>query len=87
MEQNELKEYLSQIGWGGAILFENPSYDTACIGVTEDGRTVYDYKKMVEHLIEFEEMEYDEAVDFISYNTIRALPYIQDHPIIVNLFE
>ena len=51
------------------------SYDDALIGVTEDGRAVYDYDKMVEWLVENEDFSYDEAVDWVCYNTLRALPF------------
>ena len=53
----------------------NFSYDTALIGVTEDNRAVYDFDKMVEYLIESEGWTYEESVEWIDYNTIRALPY------------
>lgn len=39
---------------------------------------------MVEWLVETEGFEYDEAIEWIEYNTIRALPYFgQDAPIIM----
>ena len=34
-----------------AIVFDNMSYDSSIIGVTTDGRVVYDYDKMVEELM------------------------------------
>ena len=57
------------------LLLSNPSYDDALIGVTEDGRAVYDYERMVDWLVEEDGFTQDEAVEWISYNTIRALPY------------
>ena len=59
-----------------AILFDNMSYDGSIIGVTTDGRVVYDFDKMVEELMQDEEWSYEDAVEWIDYNTIRALPYI-----------
>ena len=58
-----------------AIVFDNMSYDGSIIGVTTDGRVVYDYDKMVEELVQDEEWSYEEAMEWIDYNTIRALPY------------
>lgn len=58
-----------------AIVFDNMSYDGSIIGVTTDGRVVYDYDKMVEELMEDEQCSYEEAADWVDYNTIRALPY------------
>ena len=70
------------------VIFENPSYKTALVGVWEDNdcvcHAVYDYDKMVECLMEEDGMTDEDAMDFISYNTIRALPYIPKAPIIIN---
>lgn len=65
------------------VVFDNPSFDTAIIGTTSDSRAVYSFDKMVEELMEAEEMEYNEATEFIECNTIRSLPYIQNAPLIV----
>ena len=67
-----------------AILFDNMSYDGSIIGVTTEGRVVYDYDQMVEELMQDEEWSYEDAVEWIDYNTIRALPYAgADGPIIM----
>ena len=67
-----------------AIVFDNMSYDGSIVGVTTDGRVVYNYDKMVEELMEDEQCSYEEAADWIDYNTIRALPYAgEDGPIIM----
>ena len=52
--------------------------------MNNNGNAVYDFDKMVEYLIETDGMEYEEAVEFIEYNTIRALPYMGEFaPIVV----
>lgn len=67
-----------------AIVFDNMSYDGSIVGVTTDGRVVYDYDKMVEELMEDEQCSYEEAADWVDYNTIRALPYVgENSPIIM----
>lgn len=67
-----------------AIIFDNMSYDGSIIGVTTDGRVVYNYDMMVEELMQDEEWSYDDAVEWIDYNTIRALPYAGENgPIIM----
>ena len=68
------KDILDQ-GFENFLIFENPDYDSAIIGITENNQVVYDYEKMIEHLMQEDDMDYEEAVDFISYNTIRSLPY------------
>lgn len=67
-----------------AIVFDNMSYDGSIVGVTIDGRVVYSYDKMVEELMEDEQCSYEEAADWIDYNTIRSLPYAGENgPIIM----
>ena len=71
-------------GYEGVKYLTNFSYDTALIGVTDDNRAVYDFDKMVEWLIEVEGFTHEESVEWIEYNTIRALPYFgEDAPIIM----
>lgn len=78
------KEILLDNGYDDVIVFENFSYDDALIGVSHDNRAVYDYEKMVTWLMDKEEFEYTEAVEWIDYNTIRAIPYGgPDAPIVV----
>ena len=77
-----IREALCNMGYEDAVVFENPSYDDAIIGVT-DGRVVYDFDKMVECLVNDEDMDEVEAIEFIEYNTIRALPYIENAPIVM----
>lgn len=70
-----LKEWLCAGGHDDTIVLESPDYLSAIIGVTEDGRLIYSYDKMVEHLMIEDDMDAEEAMEFIDYNTIRALPY------------
>lgn len=67
-----------------ALVFDNYSYDNSIIGVSEDDRVVYSFDKMVDELITDSGMTRDEAVEWIEYNTIRAIPYAGEFaPIIV----
>ena len=67
-----------------AIKFTNPSYDTAIVGITQDGNLIYNYEKMVECLLDCVADE-EEAIDFIEYNTLGILPTIpvENRPIII----
>lgn len=68
----------------GLEMFENPSYDKSIVGISSSGQLVYDYEKMVEEFMEDNNCDYDEAVDFIDYNTMRALPYEGEYkPIVI----
>ena len=69
----------------GCIVLDNASYDNDIIGTTFDGRAIYDFDLMIEELMWDEGWNYEEAVEWIEYNTIRALPYANGKaPIIVN---
>lgn len=57
------------------IFLDTPSYTDAIIGVSDDNRVIYDYDKMVLSLMNADGMSEEEAIEFIEYNTIRALPY------------
>jgi hypothetical protein len=81
-------EKILAAGYEDVMIFENYSYDDALIGVTEDGRAVYDFDKMVRWLVETEDFTDEEAIEWIEYNTIRALPYMgDDAPIIMYPLE
>lgn len=80
----ELKQWLCDNDHEDTVILESPDYLKAIIGLTEDGRLVYAYDKMIECLIDEEKMTYEEAIEFIDYNTVRALPYAGEKaPIIV----
>lgn len=85
---NKVEEILSDNGYEDIKILTNYGYDTAFIGVTTDQRAVYDYDKMVEWLMDTEGMTREDAIGWIGYNTIRALPYLgEDAPIIIHRLE
>lgn len=86
MEEN--RKHLVEAGYEDLIVFDNPSYDRAIIGVNEDfSRVIYDFDLMVESLME-EGMDEEDAIEFIEYNTIRAQPYIGENaPIVMRRFN
>lgn len=82
------EERLLDAGYDGIKYLTNYSYDDALIGVSEDGRAIYDYEKMVEWLMEEEGWSDEEAVEWIEFNTIRALLYMgEGAPIIMHPLE
>lgn len=84
---DDLKEYLVNFGYEDTIILENPDYVEAVIGITDDGRLVYDYDLMTECLVQHDKMSPEEAMEFIDYNTIRALPYMGSMaPIVMHHF-
>lgn len=81
------RDLLIEFGYDESTIFENPDYDSAIIGADTNDRVVYDYELMAKDLMDNDGMTYDEAIDFIEYNTIRALPYFPNHPIVVHPFR
>ena len=83
MERKDIIEYLQSTECNDSLLFECPSYDDAIIGVS-NGQVCYSFSKMVESLKK-DNMNEEDAIDFIYYNTIRALDYqpSDTRPIIV----
>ena len=87
MTLDELKENITNIGYEDVVVFENPDYADACIGISHDNRAIYGFNKMVECLVRDDNMTEEDAVEFIEYNTVRALPYIENSPIILYNLE
>ena len=78
------EERLLENGYEGTVYLTDFSYDDALIGVSEGGSAVYDFEKMVKWLVDTQNFSEEEAVEWIEYNTIRALPYMGENaPIIM----
>lgn len=67
-----------------SIIFSNPSYNSSIIGVTTDGRAVYDFNLMIKEFATESNVTDEEAVEFIEYNTLGSLPQAETkYPIII----
>lgn len=81
---SRVEQLLLDNGYEGVTFLENFDFDSALIGVTNDNRCCYDYNKMIQYPIEKQGFSEEEAIEWIDYNTIRALPYAgRDAPVIV----
>ena len=79
-----LKEWLRDNDHEDTARFEAPDFLSAIMGITEDGRLIYSYERMVASLIAEDHIDEDEAIEFIDYNTIRTIPYMGEKaPIIM----
>lgn len=65
-------------------------YKDALIGHTisnDINVAIYDYDNCIKILMKRDGMSYEDAEDFFSYNTMRAIPYMGEaKPIIIQLF-
>lgn len=78
-------------------VLEGDEFADGAVGLTDDNRVVYSYERLVksiaQSLSEEGQNPYDkelEAIEWIDYNTIRSLPYIESQglkaPIIIYEF-
>lgn len=83
-KKTKTERLLLEAGYERTIFFTNPSYEDAFLGISSDDRAIYDYEKMIESLVNHEDMTEDEAREFIDYN---ATFYIEGGPIILYRLE
>lgn len=74
----QVRRWLQDNGYDQTVLLEDPDFSTAIVGITDDERLVYAYDRMVNHLMLQDHITAEEAMEFIDYNTVRALPYMGD---------
>ena len=77
------EEMLEDNGYEDVVIYKNPNYDGALIGVTDNNIAVYDFDKMVDSLMKEDGLDEIEAIEWIEYNTMRANPYFENAPIIM----
>ena len=80
----DARQKLLDYGYEDVKYLVDYSYDTALIGVSDDNRAIYDFGLMIEWLMTEQNFEYEDAIEWIEFNTLRALPYMgEDAPIIM----
>lgn len=78
------EDRLLAAGYEDVVYLTDFSYDDALVGVSDDRRAIYDYEKMVEWLMKTQGWSETDSMEWIAYNTIRALYYAGDSaPIIM----
>ena len=73
-------DILIEKGYEDIIVFSNPDYTDALIGITKNYNAVYDFDLMIEWLVKHENMTEEDAADFISYNS--SYYYGDKYPVI-----
>lgn len=82
------RDLLCELGLEESIVLEDPSFDAAIIGYDDNtSRIIYDYDKMVKCLMDEDGLSFEDAEEFIDFNTIRAIPYMPNGPIIMHGIE
>lgn len=83
MTEQEVKDYICDMGFEDTIVIDGEAYADAFVGVTMEGIAIYDYEMMVEGLVIHDGMTDEEAREWIDFNIIGA--YIQNGPMIINI--
>ena len=84
MINSKIRDYIAEEHEEAAI-FNVPSYDNSIVGITDDGHIIYDYDKMIREFMSEKNVTMQEAIEFVEYNTLRTIPYIEEavRPIIM----
>ena len=70
------------------MIIDDDAYCESLIGVSSDMRAVYDRCIMIDEFAKHHECREDEAMEFIDFNVLRALPYYGNKaPIVFDRLE
>ena len=79
----EAYEWLEENGYS-----EKPGwfeFAKAIVGITTDERLVYSYERIMECLMETDDISEEDAIEYIDYNIVGSLtPDIEASPIIIH---
>ena len=78
MKKEEIREAINNFAVENeteVMFLDEPSFDNSIIGITDDGRLIYHYDKMVEEFKKDNKCTREEAMEWIDFNVIRSLSY------------
>lgn len=81
MEIKDIQRYAEEYNIDIALI--DGIDESAILGLSSDNRVIYSLDKMINNLKERDGMTTLEAQEYIDYNIIRALPHINNAPIIL----
>ena len=83
MTNESIREKLHDLCEEQTVVFDNPSFDNSIIGLTFDDRVVYDWNSMIYEFMRDTNCSYEDASEYISYNTLYAEHDIDYAPVII----
>ena len=84
MNHEDFKKYIAGLTGKEELGLLDALYDEAYIGVSSDGRVAYSYDRMVEIVMLNKFMDYEEAIGFVDFVTIRELKKMgPDSPVVI----
>lgn len=78
----DIEELLLCNGCEGAVRIPYPSFDASIVGISDDGRIIYDYEELLEETVRNNHLSVDEAVDCLD-GIIRFIPVMGNKPPII----
>lgn len=72
---SELRQWCIDNDHNNTVIFRDPDYSRAVVGITDNGALIYSHEKMVEWLMKAYELTETDAIEFIDKNTLVALDY------------
>lgn len=82
--KERIKELMSNADPKALKLEPHETFDSAIVGLSSEGLIVYSEAKILMSLQEVDGMDYDEALQYYEYNTIRGIAYAgKKAPIII----
>lgn len=82
-----IRERIKDMGIENVVVFTENIHDEAIVGLTHDYRVVYDYEKLVKGLMTHDNLTEEQAKEWIDYNMIRSLGYVEKGPIVLYNLE
>ena len=82
MTNDELKSIISDVVGDDEeilneiIVLEGDEFADGAVGLTQDYHVVYDYNRLVDSLMRHNSWTAEDAIEWIEYNTLRAIPYM-----------
>jgi len=77
------EHWVEDYGLEGEVL-DPEYYDEAIVGVSTDGRAIYDWDKVIDITMVEEQISEANAIDWHEYNTLKSLPYLENPPVLVH---
>lgn len=84
MSSQEYREYLREVSGHETLIFlTEPHFDAAVIGVTLEGRVVYDEEVVRLQLMNVDGMDQEGATEYFDFNIAGA--YVEGGPIFMSV--
>ena len=84
LKEDQIKAFLDYLNENCEGTVTMDDLNGAIIGLDTEDRVVYDFNKMRDILVERDGMTDEEAVDYLGYNTVRAMEYMgEKRPVVM----